>query len=89
MQMKMKKKQKKQEELLDNINVLYVALTRASEKLYIITKKKLLRSGLEDFNYYSGIFISFLKDNNLWDENETEYVFGDTTKKVTQQPVPH
>ncbi|MDG1423588.1 MAG: PD-(D/E)XK nuclease family protein, partial [Flavobacteriaceae bacterium] len=61
-----------------------VALTRAAEKLYIITEKKLLRSGLEDFNYYSGIFISFLKDNNLWDENETEYVFGDTTKKVTR-----
>ena len=38
---------------------------------------------MEDFNYYSGIFISYLKDNNLWDENETEYVFGDTTKKVT------
>jgi len=69
---------------LDSFNLLYVALTRAAEKLYIITKKKLLRSGLEDFNYYSGIFISFLKDNNLWDENETEYVFGDTTKKVTR-----
>ena len=67
---------------LDSFNLLYVALTRAAEKLYIITEKKLLRSGLEDFNYYSGIFISFLKDNNLWDENESEYVFGDITQKV-------
>ena len=67
---------------LDSFNLLYVALTRASEKLYIITEKKLLRTGLEDFNYYSGIFISFLKQNNLWDETKTEYVFGDITKKV-------
>jgi ATP-dependent exoDNAse (exonuclease V) beta subunit len=29
---------KKQEELLDNINVLYVALTRAEEQLYIISQ---------------------------------------------------
>jgi ATP-dependent exoDNAse (exonuclease V) beta subunit len=29
--------QKKQEELLDNINVLYVALTRAEEQLYVIS----------------------------------------------------
>jgi ATP-dependent exoDNAse (exonuclease V) beta subunit len=28
--------QKKQEELLDNINVLYVALTRAEEQLYVM-----------------------------------------------------
>ena len=67
---------------LDNFNLLYVALTRAAEKLYIITEKKLLKSGLEDYNYYSGIFISFLKENNLWNETQTEYVFGDTTKEV-------
>ncbi len=30
--------QKKQEELLDNINVLYVALTRAEEQLYVISQ---------------------------------------------------
>ena len=68
---------------LDNFNLLYVALTRAAEKLFIITEKKLLKSGLEDFNYYSGIFISFLKEEKLWNENDAEYTFGDTTKAVT------
>ena len=50
---------------LDNFNLLYVALTRAAEKLYIITEKKFLKSGLEDLNYFSGIFISFLKENKI------------------------
>ena len=68
---------------LDNFNLLYVALTRAAEKLFIITEKKLLTSGSEDFNYYSGIFISFLKEEKLWNENDAEYTFGDTTKAVT------
>ena len=67
---------------LDNFNLLYVALTRAAEKLYIITEKKFLKSGLEDLNYFSGIFISFLKENKLWVDINDEYVFGDTTKKV-------
>ena len=67
---------------LDSFNLLYVALTRAAEQLYIITEKKLLKSGLEDFNYYSGIFISFLKENNLWDEGKNEYIFGAVNKKV-------
>jgi ATP-dependent exoDNAse (exonuclease V) beta subunit len=36
--------QKKQEELLDN-NVLYVALTRAEEQLYVISNMNLSRKG--------------------------------------------
>jgi ATP-dependent exoDNAse (exonuclease V) beta subunit len=37
--------QKKQEELLDNVNVLYVALTRAEEQLYVISNMNLSRKG--------------------------------------------
>jgi ATP-dependent exoDNAse (exonuclease V) beta subunit len=37
--------QKKQEELLDNINVLYVALTRAEEQLYVISNMNLSSKG--------------------------------------------
>jgi ATP-dependent exoDNAse (exonuclease V) beta subunit len=35
----------KKEELLDNINVLYVALTRAEEQLYIISNMNLTSKG--------------------------------------------
>ena len=48
---------------LDSFNLLYVALTRAAEQLYIITEKKLLKSGLEDFNYYSGIGFAIFSSN--------------------------
>src|SRR5690606_9748845 len=37
--------QKKQDELLDNLNVLYVALTRAEEQLYIISNYKRAKNG--------------------------------------------
>jgi ATP-dependent exoDNAse (exonuclease V) beta subunit len=39
--------QKKQEELLDNVNVLYVALTRAEEQLYVISNMNLSRKGAQ------------------------------------------
>ena len=42
---------------LDNFNLLYVTLTRAIEHLYIVSEKKLGRSGEENMNYYSGLGI--------------------------------
>ena len=65
---------------LDNFNLLYVALTRAVEQLYIITEKKISSKGIENTNHYSGIFINYLKENNLWNENQLTYVFGDETR---------
>tara|TARA_B110000003_G_scaffold174149_1_gene173756 strand:- start:3666 stop:6788 length:3123 start_codon:yes stop_codon:yes gene_type:complete len=72
---------------LDSFNLLYVALTRAVEQLYIITDKKLKKEGVEDFNFYSGIFISFLKENKLWIEDKNDYTFGSPVKliKVTDK----
>ena len=69
--------EKRRKELeLDNFNLLYVALTRAVEQLYIITEKKLGKDGLENLNYFSGIFISFLKEKQCWDSEKNEYTFG-------------
>jgi ATP-dependent exoDNAse (exonuclease V) beta subunit len=61
---------------LDNFNLLYVALTRASEQLYVITEKKISPKGVENSHYYSGIFINYLKEINLWQEDCLEYSFG-------------
>lgn len=69
---------KKQEDLLDNINVLYVALTRAEEQLYIISNKKISSKG-ELANNMSSLFVSFLQNLNLFSEEENVYPFG---KKV-------
>ena len=70
--------QKKQEDLLDNINVLYVALTRAEEQLHIISG---LNTGKEGKlpNNMSSLFIKFLEDKGF-DENQLEYEFGSSIK---------
>lgn len=73
--------QRRQEELeLDNFNLLYVALTRAEEQLYVITDKNLNKSGQENTRFYSGIFISFLKEKGLWNDHQNDYLFGDSKR---------
>ncbi|MBP8157402.1 MAG: ATP-dependent helicase, partial [Flavobacterium sp.] len=71
--------QKKQEELLDNINVLYVALTRAEEHLYIISgmQSRSKTSG-EYPNNMATFFIKFL--GNDFDESKFDYQFGKAEK---------
>ena len=61
---------------LDAFNVLYVALTRAINALFIITKKDLTKSGDHKLNFYSGLFIHFLKEKGLWNETMDRYSFG-------------
>lgn len=69
--------QQQREELeLDNFNLLYVALTRAVEQLYIVTEKKISSKGEENTNFYSGIFINFLKKIDEWNDDALEYSFG-------------
>ncbi len=65
---------------LDNINLLYVALTRAIEQLHIISTKQLDRNGNENLKNYSGMFINFLKHIELWDVNKSFYEFGKSAK---------
>lgn len=70
-------KQQRAELELDNFNLLYVTLTRAIEQLHIITEKKISTKGEENTNFYSGIFINYLKQQNLWNTSVLDYSFGD------------
>jgi len=70
---------KSQEELLDNINILYVALTRAEEQLYIISNRNFTSRG-ELTNNMSSYFIKFLQQKQLFDNTVTEYEFGNATR---------
>ena len=72
--------QKKQEELLDNINVLYVALTRAEEQLYVISNMNLSRKGDIPTNNMCTFFINYLKSKSDFQIEDLEYHFGDKTK---------
>ena len=48
---------------LDNINLLYVALTRAQDELHIICSNSINNKGEENLKKYSGMFINYLKKN--------------------------
>ena len=71
---------KKQEELLDNINVLYVALTRAEEQLYIISSKNLSSKGEFPKNNMCAFFINYLIAQGVYKEDVLEYQMGSSTK---------
>lgn len=70
---------KKEEEILDVINVLYVALTRAVEQLFVISETKIKKEG-EIPNDMAGFFITFLQMKHRFEPNVFEYGFGEKEK---------
>lgn len=74
---------------LDNINLLYVTLTRASEELYVFCKnpKKTKTSDLVSYNQF---FKSYLIEIGKWEEGKTNYEFGDSVfvETKTQNNLP-
>jgi ATP-dependent exoDNAse (exonuclease V) beta subunit len=72
--------EKKQEELLDNINVLYVALTRAEEQLYVISQYlEPNKEGKYPYNTAS-FFIEYLIAIEVYNPDDLEYEFGNRNK---------
>lgn len=61
---------------LDNYNILYVALTRAREQLYIISKKEISAKGVCNSNKFSGKLIHFLQHKEQWNPDVLQYEFG-------------
>ena len=79
-------KEQREELELDNFNLLYVALTRAVEQLHVVTEKKISKTG-ENTNYYSGVFISYLKKQNLWEDDKLSYFFGKNKRISNKEEV--
>lgn len=67
---------KEQEMLLDNVNVLYVALTRAEEQLYVISYKNVSTKG-EFKNNLSKFFLDFLFSKGVYNDVDLKYSFGE------------
>jgi ATP-dependent exoDNAse (exonuclease V) beta subunit len=61
---------------LDNINLLYVVLTRAVDQLYIISKKDISSKGVVNEKTYAGMFINYLQHKQLWNDDQLNYSFG-------------
>ncbi len=76
--------QKQRETLeLDNLNLLYVTLTRAVKQLYIFTNKPTaIKEKVNTFNQYFG---EYLKSKNIWEEDKMVYEFGSFQKNDTNQ----
>ncbi|MBU2926653.1 UvrD-helicase domain-containing protein [Winogradskyella psychrotolerans] len=79
---------------LDNINLLYVVLTRAVEQLYIISKKDVSSKGVVNENTYAGMFIKYLQHQNKWTDSQLNYSFGNlkpnensSEKEITTRPL--
>lgn len=63
---------------LDDINVLYVAMTRAIQGLFIVTQE----SGGET---YGKLFKSYLFDKDLWNTNTSCHTFGDFSENIGEK----
>ncbi len=74
----------KSEQELDNINLLYVTLTRAIEQLHVISKKDISSKGIVNTKRYSGLFIEYLKYSNEWEDSKLVYTYGNP-KRTTQK----
>ncbi len=70
---------------LDKFNLLYVALTRAVEQLYIISKLELTSKGATNPNKFSGKLINYLQHIGQWNPENLEYTFGNPSKPDTLQ----
>tara|TARA_B100001093_G_C26544627_1_gene891838 strand:- start:3 stop:833 length:831 start_codon:yes stop_codon:yes gene_type:complete len=61
---------------LDNINLLYVALTRAVDQLYIIGEAPSNNKKSDSLRTYSDLLVGFLKAEEKWRPGVLEYSFG-------------
>lgn len=68
--------QKHEEVLLDTVNVLYVALTRAEEQLYIVSAMNLTSKGELKKNDICSFFVKYLQQLGVFDANRFVYEFG-------------
>lgn len=75
--------EEKNKSLLDNLNVLYVALTRAEERIYAFTGKPgKTASGLANV---TDMFAHYLQDTGLWQEGQLIYTFGEPVAHLHSQ----
>ncbi|MGM0635816.1 MAG: UvrD-helicase domain-containing protein [Bacteroidota bacterium] len=64
--------------IMDSLNVLYVALTRPSKELYILSDYKMANGKLKTDQFsYASLLQDFLIDLGKWNETETSFSFGE------------
>lgn len=71
--------------ILDLVNVLYVALTRPVEKLFIISE---LPGEKESSVSVNGFLRSYLKASGVWNDTQMQYHFGTFDNKKDMEETP-
>jgi ATP-dependent exoDNAse (exonuclease V) beta subunit len=69
--------------MLDLVNLLYVVMTRPTDRLYVFTSMPPQKS--DAVESLPGLFRFFLEAKNLWQEINTIYSFGEKQKKPDQK----
>lgn len=69
---------------LDNLNLLYVTLTRATEKLYVFAEMPTQTKNNAPTSY-NQLFLEFLKKKKMWNTDQYSYEFGGNTEKTIKE----
>lgn len=65
---------------MENINILYVALTRAANELFIISEDDRAKNNTIKHNTFSGLLMSFLEaEKNITTETSVDYSWGESS----------
>ncbi|MDC9723507.1 MAG: UvrD-helicase domain-containing protein [Urechidicola sp.] len=80
-------KKRRQEVQLDNLNLLYVALTRPVEQLYIISETHKKINELSEAKKYSDFFVDFLQSKNEggWVNEDEVYSIGNSKRNKERE----
>ncbi len=81
---------------LDAFNVLYVAMSRGIQGVFVISEMDLTKKGEPRSGNYSGLFIEFLRSEGIWDPNKKRYDFGQlrelsphSVSEIEQEVIPY
>lgn len=69
--------------LLDLVNLLYVVMTRPTERMYIIASRPAQKSDATES--VPGFFKFYLQSLQLWDEERNEYSFGSKSEREKEE----
>lgn len=78
--------ERNEEILLDNVNLIYVALTRAVEQLYIISSMKLTSKGEVVQNDMATFFMNYLQNTGDFKTEKFQYSFGEQVRRSKPKP---
>ena len=71
----------KNKKILEDINILYVSLTRAEKEMYLLSSFKTNSKGVSfGNNSIASLLQSYLESTGVWEENKFEYAFGERMK---------